>query len=243
MAWLQAPLLDNPTVSQADNSHLSMMERRPWTLRLHRRLPSRFRDLLPQPLPHLPPPSFEPTDIDSPPSPPDSLTTVSSLGSVGRRILRVFSSGRNKFGLSRRYATGLPSHDPEENNLLPELSDAPQFSTQNSISPTFYPYPNRSSFLLGDWYWNGGLQKSRSSFNDLVDIIGSVEFHSEDIRDTKWDGINKILASNAQEEWLDEDAGWTKSSVTIRVPYQPRRGVPPDPGVGPQDYTVANFYH
>ena len=29
-----------------------------------------------------------------------------------------------------------------------------------SFCPTYSPYPNWSSFLLGDWYWNGGIQKS-----------------------------------------------------------------------------------
>ena len=50
---------DPPTLDEdVDNSQLSMMERRPWTQRLNRRLPLRFRDPLPQPSPHLPPTSL-----------------------------------------------------------------------------------------------------------------------------------------------------------------------------------------
>jgi hypothetical protein len=149
------------------------------------------------------------------------------------------------FGLSRRYeAVELPSHDPEENNHLNELSDLPhQSPTKNYTPSTFYPYPNSSLFRLGEWYWNGGLQKSQSSFKDLVEIIGDPQFCPEDIRDAQWDGINKILANNEQEEGMDEDSGWTKTPITIPIPYQVRHGVPLDPSVGPQNYTAANFYH
>ena len=220
---------------------MSMMERRPWTQRLNRRLPLRFRDHLPQAPPHLPPESVA---SDSAQLPTEGEPNSTGHVSLCYRLRCVFTTKRNIFGLFQRYhATHLPSHDPEEYNLLPELSDIPSQSSVTSGSPTFFPYPNRSSFRLGDWYWNGGVQKSQSSFRDLVEIISDPDFSSTDIRDVKWDAVNRILASNDQDEWLDEDAGWMKTSITISVPYHPRRGVQPRPGIGPRNYTVPDFYH
>jgi hypothetical protein len=124
---------------------------------------------------------------------------------------------------------------------LTELSNVP---TQDSTTETpLYPYPNRNSFLLGDWYWNGGAQKSQASFKDLLEIVGSSEFHPEDVRSTKWDLINDELANDDEGEWMDIDPGWVRTPVTITVPYQIRRGQPTDPDAGPRNYTIEGFYH
>lgn len=134
----------------------------------------------------------------------------------------------------------LPSHDPEEHN---DLSDVTSASPSASTFPTFHPYPNISSFRLGEWFWNGGVQKSQSSFRELVSIVGDHDFDPASIRDTEWDKINKQLADDNHGEWSDEDAGWKRTPVTIEVPYQRRRGISPDPGAGPLNYTIDDFYH
>jgi hypothetical protein len=114
----------------------------------------------------------------------------------------------------------------------------------DSDSRTFYPYPNQSAFRLGDWFWNGGAQKSQASFHELMDIIGDPEFQLADVRDVKWDQINKDLGVEEEEgEWVDEDAGWTRTPFSILVPYQPRRGVPSKDLAGPREYAVGDFYH
>jgi hypothetical protein len=222
------------------------MERRPWTRRLNRQLPLRFRDQLPQPPPPLPPPSLAHTIASASlhPSPPAAnnanLSSRSGHGTPHRQLRKVFTTIRNIFGLSRQYhATELPSHDPEEQNKLLDVP-SPFHST---LEQSLHPYPNLSSFRLGEWYWNGGIQKSQSSFKELLDIVGDWEFDAASIRDTKWGEINNILASNDEEEWMDEAAGWTCTPVTFEVPYQLRRGVPPDPGATPRSYTIDNFYH
>src|SRR5262245_7327775 len=46
---------DEELAGVMEDSDLTMMERRPWAQRLNRRLPLRFRDVLPQPPPALPP--------------------------------------------------------------------------------------------------------------------------------------------------------------------------------------------
>src|SRR5262245_41562096 len=66
---------DGELAGVMEDSNLTMMERRPWARRLNRRLPLRFRDVLPQPPPALPPqdvvqaiesPSVEPPEGSSP---------------------------------------------------------------------------------------------------------------------------------------------------------------------------------
>jgi hypothetical protein len=221
---------------------MTMMERRPWALRLNRRLPWRFRDPLPQPPPPLPPPSHVHSIASTAicPSASTAASSSSGHGTLLRQVRRVFTTARNMFGLSRRYhASDLPSHDPEEHN---DLSDIPLRSPLPS-APTLYPYPNCSSFRLGEWYWNGGVQKSQSSFRELLGIIGDRDFDPADVRNTKWGEINDVLGSGDNEEWLDEDAGWMHTPVNIEVPYQLRRGVTPEPDAGPRSYTVSNFYH
>jgi hypothetical protein len=118
------------------------------------------------------------------------------------------------------------------------LSNVPDSSDLN-----FYPYPNRSAFELGCWHWNSGTQKSQASFRELINIIGDPEFQSIDIQNVNWDHINEVLGTDEDTEWLDEDAGWTQTPVTISVPYQSRRGILSGPGVGPRNYTVEDFRH
>ena len=113
----------------------------------------------------------------------------------------------------------------------------------DSTYQPFYPYPNHTSFRLGDWFWNGGVQKSKDSFHELIQIIGDPEFHPEDVQGVKLDQVNKELGTEDEQEWLDEDAGWTHTTVTISVPYQDRHGVPLNPDAGPRNYVVNDFYY
>jgi hypothetical protein len=99
------------------------------------------------------------------------------------------------------------------------------------------------SFRLGDWYWNGSTQKSQSSFKELIAIVGDPDFRPADVRDVKWDYINDMLIEDDQEKWLDEETGWTRTPVTISVPYQARRGAPLLDGDGPKDSEIGHLYH
>jgi hypothetical protein len=164
---------------------------------------------------------------------------------VGSRIRRVFTTLRNVFGLSRRfYGKETPLDDPEANINLRDLSN---ISVGDNVMPLssreFYPFPNRSAFMMGDWFWNGGVQKSHRSFRELMDIIGDSEFNVEDVREVNWDQVNNLLATDEEGEWVDEDAGWVRTPVTISVPYQPRRGQLSHPQAGPRNYVVDDFYH
>lgn len=225
-----------------------MAERRPWTQRLNRQPPLRYRDIPPQPAAPL-------LQIDAnEPNVPENGSSVcpqegsnTDLGSsvsapFGARLRRIFRTPRNAFGLSRCYESAdPPSYDPEEHVSLQDLSNIPVCAEADD---TYYPFPNQSAFRLAEWHWIGGEQKSRASFQSLMEIIGDPEFHSTDIRGIKWDRVNKELGSeNDEAEWLYDDAGWTRTPVTISVPYQSRRGFPSEPGARPRNYTVDDFYH
>ena len=169
----------------------------------------------------------------------------------GSCIRQLFNTPRNTFGLWRQYNTEtLPSHDPEENiqlsdlfddNPLPQCNHAETLKSP-SIQNPFYPYPNKSSFRLGEWFWSGGIQKSQESFKQLLNIVGDEKFHPGDVRHTKWQEIDKKLASNVEEgdedEWMDEDAGWERTPISISVPFHHRMRNP-----GPQEYIVGDLYH
>jgi hypothetical protein len=227
-----------------------MMERRPWLKRLNRRLPLRYRDELPATVPIAG--SCSSTSPDSLPSTPDQTTDVvdappvlSDNLPVGERIRNVFVTFRNKFGLFRQYhRQGPPTHDPEENvtfDALCDVDDQGIVPTPALSSEIYYPYPNPTSFRLGDWYWNGSPQKSQASFKDLLDIIGDPDFDPNDVRDVKWDCINQTLADDTH--WIDEDGGWAKTQVSILVPFQPRRNVLAAHNAGPREFIVGDFYH
>ena len=222
----------------------SLAEHRP---RRTNRLPARYRDMLPQapPLPIAVPDSIPGSSAE--PSESPSLRG-SPLGSaLLARTLRFFTTLANSFGLSRRYyGDRLLNHDLEDATTLHHLTltspaTEDRVSDEGQVSQLFHPYPNKSSFLLGDWYWNGGIQKSKESFKKLIKIVGNPNFRPEHVNGTRWDFINAQLQADAEETGPDqpfEGAGWTKTAITIKVPFHKRT---PKPGV--YDYHVGDMYH
>lgn len=200
--------------------------------KLKRTLPieSKGRDVLPEPVPALSPaPSFVYSSGDN-------------IQRIPMPVSGTIDTPANSFGMFRRYhGAELPTHDPEREVNLAMLSNLPVIApTTAPIEDPYNPYPNKASFLLGDWYWNGGSQKSQANFDSLVAIIGSQEFSPDDIRHTPWRQINDQLGANDWDkgEWQDEDAGWYQSSITIQVPFH---YLTDNPGVRP--FTVDGFYH
>jgi hypothetical protein len=228
-----------------DESFTSLAQRRP--RRQNISLPMRFRDILPRAAPSLPPtvPRLDPcsTSLDASPE-SDAAAPPRDPSPLRSRMCRIFRTPRNIFGLVRQYfAEQLPSVDPEEHITLADLSP-PSSADKSSQQPSsLYPFPNKSSFLLGNWYWNGGVQKSQESFKELIDIVGDPSFQPDHVRHTKWTGINAKLGSSdadgdAEGEWLDADAGWRKTRVEITVPFHSRMKTP-----GSQQYVGADLYH
>ena len=123
-------------------------------------------------------------------------------------------------------------HDPED--TLDDIAGSQPLRVRlltttaqlSDMENLFYPYPNEASLCLGDWYWNQGALKSKDSFRRLLDIIGSPSFRPDDIRNTKWTSIDHLLGTLMTDddlpqstEWLDNDAGWIRTTVTISVPF------------------------
>ena len=233
---------------------MSLAQRRP--RRLNRRLPARYRDFVPEPPRPLPPlEAGKNTDSSnlsgplhaSPPTCPVPVMDVPLLPSRPKIKTQI-----NDFGLFRLYdEDSLPTNDPDTDNWLDEAGlSAPQQRNSNRLNEKatnpFYPYPNETSLLLGDWYWNHGHQKSQTSFKTLLDIIGHPEYHPEDVRTTNWAAINQELGkSNVRDneteedcEWLDVDGGWKKTAVQICTPFHRRTRHP-----GPKDYIIEDFHH
>jgi len=227
----------------------SLAERRP---RCKNCLLACYRDILPQtpPLPiavrdFIPGSSVEPSES------PSVTSGGPPLGSALLACtLRFFTTLTNSFGLScRYYGDCLLTHDPEGAMTLHDLtltSPAAEDHVSGCLdegqeSQLFYPYPNRSSFLLGDWYWNDGIQKSKESFKGLLKIVADPNFRPEHVNGTRWDFINAQLQAGADEAGPDqpfEGAGWTKTAVTIKVPFHKRTLKP-----GVYDYHVGDMYH
>ncbi|KAG2056121.1 hypothetical protein BDR06DRAFT_981565 [Suillus hirtellus] len=190
--------------------------------------------ILPQP----PPPHMAESTLSSTTDHPPTSDTSSLLS----HTLHFFVTLPNTFGLSRRYyGNQLPTHDPEEVTTLENLTLTPldqvswDQNTGGGDKNLFYPYPNKSSFLLGDWFWNGGLQKSHKSFRELLQII-------EDISAMWWNLINDKLGSSAEGAGRltmpFEGAGWKKTAINIKIPIHKRVD---NPGV--HDYLTADFFH
>ncbi|KAG1861512.1 hypothetical protein DFJ58DRAFT_725693 [Suillus subalutaceus] len=177
-----------------------------------------YDDVLPQPPPSIP--------FRFPDKQPQSNLPENSIDAFTRTHTPLsappFRTARNVFGLVRQFfSLTPPSHDPEEVVTLTP-AELPVSPEPHDIS--LYPYPNKSSFELGHWYWNGGVQKSHQSFKELIDIVGCPDFDPDDVRNTHWDKINSQLGMSANDEegevWEDEDPG-ARPYVTADRYHQP----------------------
>jgi hypothetical protein len=145
-------------------------------------------------------------------------TFTTTLSATQEVTSNTFTSRPNTFGLYCCYihAPLLPIHDPENELTLDDLckefpqdshlhlAESPTTSTSELASDfnnplsahhhsSFWPYPNRSSFLLGEWFWEGSRKKSKQEFLDLLNIICDGEFSLADVQSTRWDSINRAL--------------------------------------------------
>ena len=240
------------TPDDIDDSHLPMMQRKPWTLRVNRWPPKHFLDVLPQHLPSLiPEPLTSPPDCISQPA-----TSLPELASMSNSF-PVTSTARNPFGLSCRFfGIHVPSYEPDDEGFLellsvtdhtndppPSLLPTPLGASHPDMDFNYYPYPNQNAFKLGDWFWNHGVQKSKGSFSELIKIIGHNDFRPADVRDVQWGHIDKVLGSQDEDVWIEDDSKWTRTPVTISVPFQSRRGISSDANAGPKNFTIEDFHH
>lgn len=226
----------------------SIAERR--SRRENRRLPKRYRDVLPDiqlpktlslpectPLPQ-PAPSLQSTSLTQ------SAPSQSPLPKVN-----FLKSACNNFWLYRQYkGNRFPDHDPHENvtfhDFIDDLTDATT-DPESEFTNYYEPYPNRSSFLLGEWYWNGCVKKSFSDFKKLIDIVGHPEFRPEDVASTRWTHADNYLSGDLHIEGNEssrqaepDDGAWFQTPIKLQVPF-PKRSLHP----GQKDFLVGCLRH
>ena len=165
-------------------------------------------------------------------------------------VKRILNSARNIFGLYRQYyAAHFPDHDPDENIALNDLKDTSMDLSCGPPHHDYYPYSNQSSFLLGEWYWNGGEKKSQSSFQNLLKIIGHPEFRPEDIAGKNWRAIDAHLSDGEHcksfnedhDDWedMEDDVGhWIKTPIKINIPFHKRMLNP-----GQKEFNAGILHH
>lgn len=205
-------------------------------------MPIRYRDVLPSAPAALPPPPPHP-------SLPADLSQIEQAEQQSAALLPVkksLRSTRNIFGLFRQYyAERFPEHDPDSYQTLEDLMDAPLRPMPSPIL-NFEPYPTRSSFLLGEWYWNDGSKKSQSSFKNLLKIVGDPSFRPEDVANVNWNRIDTLLLDESnssvaddEDEWEDEcDGDWSKTAIRIKVPFHKRMLKP-----GQEEFVAGTLHH
>jgi hypothetical protein len=237
-----------------DAMDCSLAERRG---RREHQLPRRYQDVLPDRPAALPPPSQPPSDsaqwevvtpLSSQEVPRTEPTNQGPTSLFGVR--KVLKSVRNIFGLFRQYhATHFPEHDPVENVTSDELMDTSN-DPPTLAADSYHPYPNQSSFLLGEWYWNDGVKKTQSNFKKLLKIIGHPSFRPEDVAGTKWQNIDAQLGGDlrggspdegsGELGWEDEhaDGDWVETPIKINIPFHKRARRP-----GIEKFEVGKLRH
>ena len=225
----------------------SVAERR--TRRLNRRLPKRYRDIEPEPPASLPPPSSQFERPEAGPGISRSPAQQLSMQVHASPVRKILKSVHNAFGLYRQYyATRFPDHDPAEYITPNDLTDTSPTLSSNPPAHDYYPYPNQSSFLLGEWYWNDGEKKSQSSFQNLLKIVGHPDFRPEDVAGENWRAIDAQLSgerskvSNAEGGWEDAQdsrlGSWIKTPIKINVPFHKRMRHP-----GQKWFNAGTLHH
>jgi hypothetical protein len=207
--------------------------------REHRRLPKRYRDMEPEPLPS----TSSQILHECVQAEPDASQCCPQQQPLLCQVKQVFQSACDGFGLFRQYyATCLPEHDTSQNSSSNSSIDTSPPVPDN----IYYPYPNQSSFLLGEWYWNGGEKKSQSSFQNLLQIVGHPSFRPEDVSGNNWRLIDARLSGKRVGGPNDDDsaakkkddADWIRTPVKISVPFHGRMLHP-----GPKDFDAGILHH
>ena len=186
----------------------------------NRRLPARYRDLLPEP----PLPAV------------DHQTPSSSTSVISRVILHVWDSFTtlfNKFGIARAYRHR-PSYDPDAFLSIEELSqrnepigklDSPQ-GVRCDYSPP-WPWSTMSVWHLMNWKNSGGIQKTNAEVTRLVcDVLKAPDFKIVDL--STFDASRETARFDAAEREIppEDPFGidrWKHTSIDISVPTREKR--------------------
>ena len=145
-------------------------------------------------------------------------------------------------------------HNPDNSTTPEDLRDQAVLPEEATIQATkkvqkpksqFYPFPNLSSYRLGEWFWADGVNKSQRTFEDLLDIVGSENFNPADVRNANWKEIDARLAVSGYEvddmdsgDWVDDGISWKSSPISLNVPFSKYTQ-----NSGNHPFTVEGFHH
>ena len=206
-----------------------------------RRLPARFRDVLPEP-------PLPITSEDATPAEPDD--SVPQSMALPRVILHVFDTihtSFNCFGIACHYHHRL-SYDPDAFVAIDQLLNShngeasiPIPSTPFTLPSPPWPWKNMSIWSIMTWMMSGSRQKSEAEVTQLGNILQVDHFDPHDLQG--FNAHTEMKHFDSSESTLDENNplrqdGWKKSSVDILVPTQEH-----NPDGNGQQFTVEWLFH
>ncbi len=179
------------------------------------RLPKRFRDIIPEPTPVLPPPDV----------------TIEA-GSNTTRVRHVhlilpdrFVTKPNSFGIWRDYPRR-PSYDPDASLSLEDLAVRPPSiprtdplvqEDRNSSYPQHWPFANQTVHRVMQWLNNGNTVKSESQMNEFVKtVIMSPDFTQDHL--SGFDAHRENQRLDRALSGTSAQSLFTESTVEILVP-------------------------
>ncbi|KAH6912317.1 hypothetical protein BKA70DRAFT_1219449 [Coprinopsis sp. MPI-PUGE-AT-0042] len=154
---------------------------------------------------------------------PESLAPCIAPGSLST-VNRWWQSKSNKFSLWRRcYGQSPPTCDPEQSLTVEDLDDSQEVGISTQLAPqSLGPFPNLSSFLFADWWWNGGNDKSGKELEIFIEMGKKEGFSFQDVLSTNWkvtlDALDSDEGNGNSDDWFD-DANWVSTPITIAVPF------------------------
>jgi len=193
----------------------------------NRRLPTRFRDKVPQ---SAPPVIVSPPDANAEPTP--QLPRVFLIVRDGLKTIL------GAFGLWRNYAHR-PSYDPD--SIVPDDDLAKPLPNHTSDHPGLvhpeppWPYQNMSVYRFMTWLNTGSKSKSEGEVQRLVDkVLQAEDFNPSDLRGLNIRRENRLL--DLSEKTLPLLDGFKKASVSIEVPSG-------DKNIRPTKFTIPGLHY
>ncbi|KAH6902737.1 hypothetical protein BKA70DRAFT_1228477 [Coprinopsis sp. MPI-PUGE-AT-0042] len=137
-----------------------------------------------------------------------------------------WQSKTNRFSLWRRcYGRSPPTCDPDQSLTVEDLDDSQEAEIPAEPAPqSLGPFPNLSSFLFADWWWNGENDKSGKEMQKFLETGRQEGFSFQDVISTNWKATLDALDSDecdgdgSDDDWFD-DADWISTPITIAVPF------------------------
>ncbi|KIO30648.1 hypothetical protein M407DRAFT_20363 [Tulasnella calospora MUT 4182] len=206
-----------------------------------RRLPARFRELLPEgpaTIVPTPQPSTESSVSNTAPSAPmpapnttnGDVDMESQALSSSEELQEVYRTLPNAFNIFREYKR-LPLRIPDEGAPLEDFTidygslDAE--SLADKLTEAIKPFSNMSTYRLGHWYHNCGGVLSRNNLAALItEVLKAEDFNKDDLPgaatiDKLNTALDKLDIGNGGIEGTGEQAvgdGWVEESVRIEIP-------------------------